>query len=154
MWGSRETRTGRIVYNRKKHPFTPSRIASIAMALINRFPVNDQPDEWYWGWQALAFVATNAMKSIGWRWSKKQFNQFVIDLRNDRNAQMIIGMRDFIRGAKAIINFGAQWGGNIPYVGQVMNIGSAAIDNVVNEAALSMPMIVVDQKTGNEIIYW
>lgn len=31
MWGSRETRTGRIVYNRKKHKFRASDLVRLAM---------------------------------------------------------------------------------------------------------------------------
>lgn len=151
---AQRTVKGRVVYDRRIHHFKPSRIASIAMALINRFPIDDQPDEYYWGWQSLAYVAANATKAIGWRWTKGQINQAVLDLRNDRNAGLILALRDFIRGARSALTVAGQWGGSIPYVGAVLGVGNTIIDNIVNEAALSMPAIVTDPKTGRDIIYW
>lgn len=151
---AQRTVKGRVVYKRKRHEMKPSDLSQMAMALVNRFPISNQPDEFYWGWQSLAYVAANATQSIGWRWTRGEVERMVIDLRGDRNASAIIAMRDFCRGGRAAINWAANWGARVPYVGAVLQVGNTILESVINEANMSLPIIAYNPKTGQEVIYW
>lgn len=150
----RRTNTGRVVYKTKAHYFTPKRLARIASGIINRNPIVGQPDDYYFGWNAAAKIATQAMKEIGWRWAAGEVGRRVLDLRNRHDAAAILALRDFIRGMTAALQVAQQFAYWVPYVGEVLDIGVPILSNVVNEATINMPMITKDPKTGQETIHW
>lgn len=142
------------MYKAKPHYFRPSRVARIAAGIVNRTPTPTQPDDWYFGWQAAAKIAAQAMKEIGWRWAEGQVGARVLDLRYRHDANAILALRDFIRGFNSVVSVSRQFAGWVPYVGQVLEIGGGILDRVVQEAAINMPMITMDWETGQEVIHW
>jgi hypothetical protein len=148
-----QTWSGRVVYKRKAHYFTPKRLFNISTSLINRMPLKDEPDAYYLGWLNLAKVAQNAALYIGKRWQEPAVGALirVHTVRQDQG--WIIQLWRDLRKLKDTINTLANFGAWIPELGPVLDMGSIILNLVWQACEMDMPMVMEDSK-GVVTIYW